>query len=204
MTDNDAVVTIIDAHKNIIQVKQHGIESPELVLKYEHLYPPHLYAIHAQGYVDKDGKYVVEPTGEFTTIKFENLQYPVFVGKDFNPNKYRPNTGWKFYVGASEYEEYLKHLDLFNFEHRHFVEKAKNALKRATQEFITQPAKFVTRAYLYDRDDWEQANETGEKISPIADGISFCSVSEKNFIKAKGRELAFKRAVEDLAYALID
>lgn len=201
-------IEVVDPVKNLIQVSQGDLVSNDLVVKYEHHYPPHLYAVECETVyetiVDDDGNEKeitsVVPTGVYEKIDFGQIKYPAFT-KVFNPDKHRGHKDWKFYVGDAEYEAYLKHLEVYRLEHHFFTLKLRAALRKSDQ-FISQPAQFLTVAYLYDIDEWETAQINRETPTYAAQGISFCSSTEQNYVKSVGRELALERAAEEYALSM--
>lgn len=178
------------------------IGGKELVTRFKHYYPPHLYGI----------RNVPGDNGQLFDIYPFPYQIPTFVplkedgSSPLNFNKHRIGNRIFF----TDKERYESAREAFNFEHRIFTMRTEYVLKK-DPNLLSIPATFVTQAFLYSKEEWDKGAptidkdpETGDRIvidegnrpDPLTSGLAFCSLKETSYTKALGRDISLGRAIK--------
>lgn len=175
--------------RGYFKVKSGNFTSPEeLVVKYKHFREPDLYLAILSEHDDE-----LTPSIDFEVREFPSVM-PIFA-RVFNPSKYRPDNTWKYYTEGQE-EAYREHLAEFKLEYSEFTRKVlREARKR--KDVLSNPARSVVVAELFDTEEWANSKIDRETIEPLGIGVSYCSFKEKQVNHSVGRGLAFQKAVTD-------
>ena len=162
----------------------------ELVVKFKHHYPPHLFGVRKDGNFDSF---------------MSSVSVPVFFPKVPDKKAFK-----RFRSIITNRDLYNSEKKKFDKQHGRFSEDILEEIKNRSDRYVSL-AKFVTECYLYDYEEWKKGApkievnpDTGERVTLVkpltpdsqAVGRAFCSAKEQNYSKETGRTLALERAKE--------